>query len=280
MFVISYLETQNGAEAARRAGYSPRSARFQASHLLTKPNIKVAIARGRKTIEESAQIRVVDVARRWWAIANASPADIVQSRRIACRYCHGANHEYQWRTEREYGDALDRALFSVFPSAEDREAARALIEAGEWDGVPPSIPRDLGGYGYSAIVDPAEDCPECDGLGHVVTHVRDTRDLSEATLALFDGVKETQHGIEVKFQDRGKALESIAKHLGMFEREEQDTPIRNLAAAIMAHAQSVPVAIREIEDAEPSGSAPAAEFALNGPEPNFDDGVSNVEVEP
>jgi len=49
-------------------------------------------------------------------------------------------------------------------------------------------------------------------------------DLSDATLALFDGVKETQHGIEIKFQDRGKALESGARHLGVFKDEEEANP--------------------------------------------------------
>jgi hypothetical protein len=137
-------------------------------------------------------------------------------------------------------------------------------------------------------VDPAEDCPECDGIGHVVTHIRDTRDLSEATLALFDGVKETRHGIEIKFQDRSKALESIAKHLGMFlPEDEQDTPIRNLAAAIMAHAQAVPVATRNIE-AEAFKLRHAQEVGVTGValgnsadhHDDFDDGVSNAEVEP
>jgi hypothetical protein len=35
-------------------------------------------------------------------------------------------------------------------------------------------------------------------------------------------VKETQHGIEIKFQDRAKALESIARHLGMFDKEQNN----------------------------------------------------------
>lgn len=53
MFVVGYVELGNGAEAARRAGYSPRSARIQASQLLTKPNIKFAVSRARQAVPVS-----------------------------------------------------------------------------------------------------------------------------------------------------------------------------------------------------------------------------------
>lgn len=47
-FVDEYLVDGIGAKAAIRAGYSEKAARQQASLLLTKPNIKAAIARGLK----------------------------------------------------------------------------------------------------------------------------------------------------------------------------------------------------------------------------------------
>ena len=43
IFVAEKAAGASGAEAARRAGYSPRSARIQASTLQTKPNIAAAI---------------------------------------------------------------------------------------------------------------------------------------------------------------------------------------------------------------------------------------------
>ncbi len=42
-FCRAYADGASGAEAARRAGYSPRSARFQARDLLAKPHIREAI---------------------------------------------------------------------------------------------------------------------------------------------------------------------------------------------------------------------------------------------
>lgn len=43
-FCIEYVVDHNGTQAAIRAGYSERSARSQASDLLTKPDIKERIA--------------------------------------------------------------------------------------------------------------------------------------------------------------------------------------------------------------------------------------------
>ena len=66
VFVEEYLQCWNAAEAARRAGYSERTARIQASKLLTKPNIQEEI---QKRIAEKAMsadevlLRLGDMAR-------------------------------------------------------------------------------------------------------------------------------------------------------------------------------------------------------------------------
>lgn len=39
-FCIAYVETGNGSESARRAGYSPKTCKYQGSMLLTRQNIK------------------------------------------------------------------------------------------------------------------------------------------------------------------------------------------------------------------------------------------------
>ena len=49
-FVVEYLGCANGAEAARRAGYSEHTAREMACENLTKPNIKSAIDRKRSEL--------------------------------------------------------------------------------------------------------------------------------------------------------------------------------------------------------------------------------------
>lgn len=39
-FCIAYVETGNGTESARRAGYSPKTCKYQGSMLLTNQNVK------------------------------------------------------------------------------------------------------------------------------------------------------------------------------------------------------------------------------------------------
>ena len=52
-FVLEYMASGNGADAARRAGYSQRCAKEQASENLTKPNVKIEI--DRRTAEMSKE---------------------------------------------------------------------------------------------------------------------------------------------------------------------------------------------------------------------------------
>ena len=51
MFADEYLKCGNATEAAQKAGYSDKSARFVGSENLTKPNIKSYIDKRRKEIE-------------------------------------------------------------------------------------------------------------------------------------------------------------------------------------------------------------------------------------
>jgi phage terminase small subunit len=57
-FVVEFLATANGAEAARRAGYSEHTAKEIASENLTKPNVKAAIDRKRTEIMADSEDKV------------------------------------------------------------------------------------------------------------------------------------------------------------------------------------------------------------------------------
>lgn len=57
-FVVEYLATANGAEAARRAGYSEHTARQMANENLTKPYIKAAITQKREQIMSETEDKV------------------------------------------------------------------------------------------------------------------------------------------------------------------------------------------------------------------------------
>ena len=55
-FVDEYKLDTNGAQAAIRAGYSPRSAKVTASRLLTDANVQAAIAAGAAALAEAVEI--------------------------------------------------------------------------------------------------------------------------------------------------------------------------------------------------------------------------------
>ena len=193
-FVNEYQIDLKPGPAAIRAGYRATTAYRTGVGLLKLPKIQKALqelfdARAfRTTIMQDA------VLERWWQIATANPNDVVQYRRIACRFCHGIDFFYQWKDEREYADAVTKA-------AAKKQAA----------------PDMSGGFGYSQTADPHPDCPSCAGEGYGRVHISDSRNLTGAAALLYAGAEEGRNGVTVKIHDQMKALENVAKHLGMFK---------------------------------------------------------------
>lgn len=65
--------------------------------------------------------------------------------------------------------------------------------------------------------EPNADCQVCRGEGSPHVHIADTSKLSPAANLVYQGAKETKFGIEVMTADRMKALDNVARHLGMFK---------------------------------------------------------------
>jgi len=65
--------------------------------------------------------------------------------------------------------------------------------------------------------EPNPDCGICRGEGSPHVHIADTSKLSPSAKLLYQGAKETKFGIEVQTADRMKALDNVARHLGMFK---------------------------------------------------------------
>jgi len=213
-FVNEYLVDLNASQAAARAGYSAKTAGQIGYELLKKPEIQEAIQQRRVQLQDATSITPESVLMRWWEIANADASELTAIHYRCCRHCYGEGHAYQWTDEAEYERAVDNA------EREDMEP-----------------PTDEGGYGFDPRLSPHAKCPKCFGEGHVHVHLADTRKLSPAGRLLFDGVKETKFGIEIKVQDRSKALENVAKHLGMFKTDvnlgvQPDSPLASLFAQL------------------------------------------------
>lgn len=214
-FVEEYLIDLNGAAAARRAGYSIKTARQQADENLSKPDILAAIDEAQRVLSERTQITQEMVLRRWWDIATADPNELIQYRRTNCRHCHGVDFEYQWLDDAEFKKAL---------------AVAAAVEGATYE----MLPTDDGGYGFNKKADPHPNCPKCGGEGCEDIFAHDTRQLLGAARLLYAGVKITKDGLEIKLKDQDKALENVARHLGMFKDRVEHDITDDLAAAIIA----------------------------------------------
>ena len=193
VFAREYLVDLNATQAAIRAGYSARSAERIAIELLRKTEVQEAIADSRQARAARTDITADKVLSRFWDIATADPNEIVSHRVGACRYCHGVGNAFQWANKAEYGQAVSEALAQGLP-----------------------VPTQEGGFGHDATAEPNADCPVCrgEGVGRVV--VAETRKLKGPARKLYAGVKKTRNGIEIQLHDQMKALENVARHLGMF----------------------------------------------------------------
>lgn len=191
-FVDEYLIDLNATQAAIRAGYSARTAAWIGTQLLTKTHIADKVNERITRRSQRTEITQDMVLERWWELANADANDLVEYRRNNCRHCWGMDHGYQW-TEHEFEAARNQAL-----------------EKGD------EAPDCAGGFGYSSTRAPNPDCPECHGEGMGTMHVHDTRRLQGAARRLYAGLKQSKDGLQVLMADREKALENVARHLGMF----------------------------------------------------------------
>ena len=198
-FVDEYLIDLNGTQAAIRAGYSEKTARAIGCENLTKPDIQAAISHAQKERAERTAISADKALREAWNVATADARELVQVKVGCCRNCYGEGHKYQ----RTVGE-MNR----------DRE---------QWaeKGNAPSDFDVKGGIGFNPLLHPSPTCPECGGDGQSRVVLCDTRSLSPAAISLYAGAKQTKEGIEVKMHDKGAALEKVFKHLGLYERDNQ-----------------------------------------------------------
>jgi phage terminase small subunit len=200
-FVTEYCLDGHATHAAIRAGYSEKTAYSIGSRLLK--NVEVAAAIEAQQTEHAAAIEVNPnwVLKQWFDIATADVNELIQLRRVCCRYCWGVGHRYQW-TPAEYRDALDKALA---------------------DGS--MAPDGLGGFGYDCQRNPCPECPECCGDGETLVYVADTRKLSGPAARLYAGVQKSRDGATILMRDQDAALANIAKYLGMMvDRKELSGP--------------------------------------------------------
>jgi phage terminase small subunit len=220
-FVLEYLIDGNAGKAYIRAGYSATasSAAANGHRLLKNAEIAAFLAKSQQKVAARAELTVQMLVDRMRDIAFADPRELVEHVVHCCRHCHGKDWNYQW---------------TVVEQKKAIEAYTEAIESGKFKKGESRDPPDFsGGTGFDPRKGPNADCPHCMGNGHGRTFFKDTRKLSPAAAALYAGVKQTKEGIEIKMHSQLDAAEKLAKHLGMYEKDnEQKKP--ELSEAIAA----------------------------------------------
>lgn len=226
LFVREYLKDCNATRAARAAGYSSHSAHRIGYDLVRDPTIAPVIEQLQRERATRLEAESDSVLRMLLETATADPNDLMQVRRVNCRYCHGTDFRYQ-RTAREL--ARDRAQHAADMARRQKDADKlgdTEVEITAFD--------EQGGDGFERTREPNEECPECAGEGEVDVHVTDSRLLTGPARRLFAGVKTTKDGIEIKMRDQDKAVELLGRHLGLFNDKLELSGQVDLANAVLA----------------------------------------------
>lgn len=169
-----------------------------AKFLLERPMVQDRIAQLRKELNTTVLMDAEAVLREWVTIAMADPAEISKIIKKCCRYCHGVKGLYQYKNERE----LLHAQAAWMAQHQGQEKA-------------PEMPEGKGGFGFNEYRPPNPACMECGGEGTTDVMFMATDQLSPSARKLYDGAELTKFGMKVNVRSRDKALENIAKALGM-----------------------------------------------------------------
>lgn len=196
-FAEEYFIDMDPEAAAERSGLT----RGAGARLLSKKHIQEYLANEAGKRASRTQIHADEIQRRWWLLATADARELVQLRRVCCRYCYGIDNRYQYTQEE---------LRQAVAQHKEKQIRKGTHEK-DW------VPfDDQGGDGYNRTADPNVECPECRGEGVPTVWLEDSRNYSQAAAYLFDGVEVGKDGsIKIRMRDRGHAMDRAAQQIGM-----------------------------------------------------------------
>lgn len=220
-------EHLNATAAYLRAyGCSPAAAGPGACNLMKDDRIKALVDARKAERMAEAGMTAGEVLKELRSVAMADPRDLMEFHRGACRHCYGVGFRF-FRTPEEY-----RRDLADYKKNDTKQADPLCLNF-----------DSAGGVGFNPTKPPNPECPECFGRGVGYSHFKDSRTVSAAAARLYAGVKETKDGLEIKTRSPDKALELMARHLGMLTDkdagaggtpEEKAAKVRDLVAALGA----------------------------------------------
>lgn len=169
------------------------------SRLLRLAKIQKAIAAGEEARLKRVEYSQDQMFNRLRLMLTTDVNELVEHRRENCRHCHGIDFLYQWIDEAEHEKVCEE------------------IDSSLEDGQLPNYPSADGGFGFDPYATPNPDCPKCGGVGNSRTVIQDTRFLSPGARMLYQGVKQTKDGIEVKTIDQLVVARTMMQHMGMLD---------------------------------------------------------------
>ena len=200
-FVEEYLLDLDEAAAAKRANL-PEAV---GARMLSSRTIRADIAMAQRARMSRTQVYADEVLNQLWAMANVDVRELIELRRVNCRFCRGHDHRYQFTPE-ELRRATAEHLASQMKLP---ERLRVPVD-------------DQGGDGYDGTLAPVKDCPECWGEGVVSVYIHDTATLSPAAAKLYNGARVNKDGwVEPVLRDRNWAIDRVMDHLGMKVQKHQ-----------------------------------------------------------
>ncbi|TNV23075.1 terminase small subunit [Buttiauxella sp. B2] len=178
-------------EAYRLAGYQGEgaTAHSNASRMLRNARVSCAVRFLRDQRQRRLSLTENEIIHQLSSIASADPNQLVQYRRLNCRYCWGERHLYFWRDIEEFDKAAEKAS-----------------EDGKHE-------PEYGGIGFVGTAYPNPECPKCNGEGEAQLFVADTTQLDGPARWLYAGIKQTQHGTEMRMANQEAARRDLLKLL-------------------------------------------------------------------
>lgn len=232
-FCLALVETGNRALAYRRAYGIPVNTKpawiwKAASELAALPHVRAQVAKLMEAAASSTVANKAQLIKFLWDRIHADRREVINHVRRCCRCCHGINHQHQWVDEMEYATQLEVVMQHNAP-LEQLDPRRK------------PVPHDEGGYGFDPHREPDVTCTsaDCMGDGFGKTVISDTTKLEGAAALIYEGVKETAQGIEIKLADRNADIAQLAKLLG-WSIDKVEGSLNNSPGSLPDEAYNIP----------------------------------------
>ncbi|NDY89748.1 terminase small subunit [Ideonella livida] len=217
-FILHYLVDRNGLQSAIKAGFSPNGASVTAFRLLSDPKVKAVIQAHEAALAKHLGISIEEYARETMAMATADPQELMQMRRVCCRYCHSPDPTKPLMKPSE-----------VTAARQEHEARRAELLAKSGKDVMPEFEEPVAWYNPKQ--DPNPECLECRGEGEVQPFFADTRALKGSARKLFRGLRVGKDGLEMKTADQDAHWANMGRIIGAFKDRDQEPDATDVASA-------------------------------------------------